>query len=102
MTRPRGRARQSRGACQPGNLGIRSSSSMLMVHMRFVMGMAAVTFWLATTMATAPAAEQQKGGAAGNQESSLVDMANAVNRTPSVVKVKERSAVRVLVEEVEK
>src|SRR4051794_3516704 len=102
MTRPRGRARQSRGACQPGNSGIRSSIPILMVHMRYVMGMAAVTLWLATTMAPAPAAEQQKGGAAGNQESSLVDMANAVIVTPSVLNVQERTAVRVLVEEVEK
>jgi hypothetical protein len=73
-----------------------------MVHMRYVMGMAAVTVWLATTMAPAPAAEQQKGGAAGNRESSLVDMANAVIVTPSMLNVQERTAVRVLVEEVEK
>jgi hypothetical protein len=69
--------------------------------MRYVMGVAAGTLCLAATLTIGRAAEQQKAPP-GSPESSLVDVAEAVIVTPPVLNVQERTAVRVLVEEIEK
>jgi hypothetical protein len=76
---------------------------MLTVRMRFVIGLAGSAVLLAALTATVPAAHQQRGTAPPKAaDSTFVELATAVIVTPATLNLQERTAIRVLVEEVEK
>ncbi|MEN3337877.1 MAG: hypothetical protein V7647_1553 [Acidobacteriota bacterium] len=69
---------------------------------RCVVGLATATLLLAAAASTQPAAGQQRGGSSSSGEAPLADLARAAIVTPPVLNMLERTAVRVLVEEIEK
>ena len=76
---------------------------MPIIQVRYLGGIAAAAFLLTSAMGTRPAAEQQAGAASLRRvDPPFVDLAGAAIVTPAVLNVQERTAVRVLVEEIEK
>jgi hypothetical protein len=75
---------------------------MFMVDMRYAIGMAAAAVCVAVLMGTGPAARQQRNTDSGSQDPALVDLTSAVVVTPAELNLQQRTAIRVLVEEVEK